>query len=65
MERSIANTNEWFTSSYSSGNGQCVQIRHKAARTDVRDSVHPDGSALNFAKEAWQAFLGSTRHDAH
>lgn len=63
MRQSTAKPNEWFTSSYSSGNGQCVQVKHQHESTDVRDSVHPDRAMLNFSKTAWQAFLGTTRRD--
>lgn len=63
MRRSTANPGEWFTSSYSSGNGQCVQVRHWEASTGVRDSVHPDRTVLSFSKEEWHTFLGTTRDD--
>jgi len=61
MRRSTANPSEWFTSSYSSGNGQCVQVRTREASTGVRDSVHPDRAVLNFSKEEWQTFLDTTK----
>lgn len=48
----------WFKSSYSSGNGQCVE----AARTAdggmaVRDSKDPSGGTLQFTGAEWDAFL--------
>lgn len=63
MRRSTENSHRWFTSSYSSGNGQCVQVKYQSESTQVRDSVHPDRITLNFSKEAWEAFLGTARHD--
>ena len=61
MSRSTANHGEWFTSSYSSGNGQCVQVKHQAESTAVRDSVHPDRAVLDFPKGEWHTFLGTSR----
>ncbi|MCY9784955.1 DUF397 domain-containing protein [Nocardiopsis sp. EMB25] len=47
----------WFTSSYSSGNGQCVQVRHQPEGAAVRDSVHPGKGTLNFSAVEWTSFL--------
>lgn len=50
---------EWFKSSYSSANGQCVE----AARTPdggmaVRDTKdRGTGPVLRFSADEWQAFL--------
>ena len=63
MRRSTANTGEWFTSSYSSGNGQCVQIKHQAESTAVRDSVHPNRAVLDFPEGEWRTFLSATKDD--
>lgn len=51
-------TTEWKKSSYSGGNGQCVEVA--APRTDViavRDSKDPYGPTLAFAPEMWSAFV--------
>lgn len=64
MRRSTVKTDAWFTSSYSSGNGQCVQVKHQVESTGVRDSVHPERDVLSFPKEEWRTFLGTTRHKA-
>jgi hypothetical protein len=48
---------QWFKSSYSSGNGQCVEVARSSQVTAVRDSVHPDGVALTFPTGEWVAFL--------
>jgi len=47
----------WVTSSYSSGSGECVQVKHLAAAVGVRDSKNPQGPALAFESRTWAAFL--------
>lgn len=47
----------WHTSSYSWGNGDCVQVAPSANQVLVRDSKHPDGPALTLPTPAWHAFL--------
>jgi hypothetical protein len=52
----------WFKSSYSSPTGQCVECaRAQDGGMAVRDSQHPTGAALAFARAAWHAFLGDVR----
>ena len=54
----------WFTSSYSSGNGQCVECaRTPDGGIAVRDSKHQPGPALAFPREAWREFLTRTQQD--
>jgi hypothetical protein len=54
----------WRKSSYSSNNGgNCVEVaRNLPGIVAVRDSKDPDGRALRFTPEAWQAFLASARN---
>ncbi|MGH3593318.1 MAG: DUF397 domain-containing protein [Pseudonocardiaceae bacterium] len=47
----------WHTSSYSGGNGDCVQVAPAPDRVLVRDSKDPDGPALTVPTSAWRAFL--------
>ena len=48
----------WFKSSYSSGNGACVECAHTPdGGIAVRDSKHPSTVALSFSREAWHEFL--------
>ncbi|MFI8852574.1 DUF397 domain-containing protein [Streptomyces sp. 891-h] len=48
----------WTKSSYSTGNGACVEVKSPAVRTvAVRDSKDPQGPALSFRPEAWGAFV--------
>jgi hypothetical protein len=52
----------WFKSSYSSGNGQCVECAHTPdGGMAVRDSKHPADPALAFPREAWREFLATVR----
>ncbi|WP_019359535.1 DUF397 domain-containing protein [Streptomyces sp. AA1529] len=51
-------THSWTKSSYSTGNGACVEVKSPAVRTvAVRDSKEPQGPALSFLPEAWDAFV--------
>ncbi len=52
---------EWFKSSYSNQNGECVEARRSEAGMDLRDSKDPQGPALLFAADAWLAFVGGVR----
>ncbi|MCZ4121320.1 DUF397 domain-containing protein [Streptomyces sp. H39-S7] len=48
---------EFVKSSYSSGNGECVEVATNIPATvAVRDSKDPHGPVLMFSPEAWGAF---------
>jgi hypothetical protein len=48
----------WFTSSYSSGNGQCVETaRLPQGGMAVRDTKNRAGGSLSFSADAWRLFL--------
>jgi Domain of unknown function (DUF397) len=48
----------WFKSSYSSGNGACVECaRTPDGGMAVRDSKHPTAEVLSFPRETWREFL--------
>ncbi|MEX0171906.1 DUF397 domain-containing protein [Streptomyces sp. LMG1-1-1.1] len=54
----------WRSSSYSSGNGQCVEVRDGLADTvPVRDSKAPAGPRLLFEAEAWASFVGAVKSE--
>jgi hypothetical protein len=65
--RSVSLT-DWTTSSYSGGNGACVEVRAEASRQRlaVRDSKASAGPRLGFDAGSWSAFLDlvDARHDA-
>ncbi|WP_033215335.1 DUF397 domain-containing protein [Kitasatospora phosalacinea] len=47
----------WRKSSYSGGNGACVEIAVPgSASIAVRDSKDPQGPRLRFSDESWAAF---------
>jgi hypothetical protein len=47
----------WKKSSYSSANGECVEVAVLDGAVAVRDSKNPDGGALVFRPEEWTSFL--------
>jgi hypothetical protein len=54
----------WFTSSYSSGNGQCVEAaRLLEGGMAVRDTKNRAGEVLSFSAEAWRSFLAEIAQD--
>ncbi len=53
---------EWRKSSYSSQDGNCVEVAcNLAGLVAVRDSKEPDGAQLLISVEAWQVFIGKVR----
>ncbi len=52
-------TNAWTKSSYSTGNGACVEVRSPVLReVAVRDSKVHEGPAIAFGPDTWTAFVG-------
>lgn len=50
----------WRKSSYSSNNGNCVEVaRNLPGAVAVRDSKNPDGPALVFTADEWRAFVSA------
>ncbi|MEV5197904.1 DUF397 domain-containing protein [Streptomyces sp. NPDC053720] len=53
---------EFVKSSYSSGNGECVEVARNIPHTvAVRDSKRPDGPLLVLAPAAWDTFMTGLR----
>ncbi|MFW6695206.1 DUF397 domain-containing protein [Streptomyces sp. MAR4 CNX-425] len=52
---------EWYKSSYSGQNGECVEVRQVAAAIGVRDSKDPAGGALAVSRVAWGDFVAAVR----
>lgn len=51
-------TETWTKSTYSTGNGACVEVKSPVpAAMAVRDSKVPQGPALAFPANAWNAFV--------
>ncbi|MER7173535.1 MULTISPECIES: DUF397 domain-containing protein [Streptomyces] len=58
-------TNAWTKSSYSTGNGACVEVRSPALReVAVRDSKVTEGPAIAFGPDTWTAFVGQVSRGA-
>ncbi|MFD5191465.1 DUF397 domain-containing protein [Streptomyces sp. NPDC058357] len=53
----------WRTSSYSSGNGQCVEVADVRGAVPVRDSKAMSGPVLVFGTDTWAAFVDGVRED--
>ncbi|MBY8884037.1 DUF397 domain-containing protein [Streptomyces sp. PTM05] len=55
----------WFTSSYSSNGGACVEIAADLTASHgivpVRDSKDPNGPVLSFPADAFSAFVVSVK----
>jgi Domain of unknown function (DUF397) len=47
----------WRTSSYSGGNGDCVQVAPAPDHVQLRDSKNSNGPALTIPIPAWRSFL--------
>ncbi|BBC34063.1 hypothetical protein SGFS_053570 [Streptomyces graminofaciens] len=55
-------TDRWVKSSYSIGNGECVEVKSPVPATlGVRDSKVPEGPALAFPADAWNVFVASIK----
>lgn len=48
---------QWFKSSYSANNGECVEVAFTERRVAARDSKNPDGPVLLFPPTAWQTLV--------
>jgi hypothetical protein len=51
----------WKKSSYSSAQGNCVEVRPVREGIAVRDSKDKSGPVLRFSTDAWQAFVGNIK----
>ncbi|MDH6514988.1 hypothetical protein M2164_001469 [Streptomyces sp. SAI-208] len=49
----------WHKSSYSTGNGACVEIALVEGVVAVRDSKDPGRPGLAFSPREWRAFLAT------
>lgn len=50
----------WFTSSFSTNNGACVECAYLPAHVAVRDSKDRSGPVLFFTPAQWSAFVTTT-----
>ncbi|GGT24310.1 DUF397 domain-containing protein [Streptomyces chromofuscus] len=55
-------TDAWVKSSYSQGNGACVEIKSPVlSAISVRDSKVTEGPVLAFPATAWSVFVASVK----
>jgi hypothetical protein len=47
----------WYKSSYSAGNGDCVEVASTPADVHVRDTKDRPGGTLAFESTSWRMFL--------
>lgn len=52
---------KWKVSSYSSGQGNCVEVARLPHSMAVRDSTDQSGPVLQFDASEWQAFLSAIK----
>ncbi|MCX4591298.1 DUF397 domain-containing protein [Streptomyces sp. NBC_01340] len=58
-------TETWTKSSYSAGNGACIEVKSPLlAALAVRDSKVPDGPTLAFPANSWNAFVAEVSRGA-
>ncbi|WP_432092520.1 DUF397 domain-containing protein [Streptomyces sp. bgisy100] len=57
MNRSDRTHGEWFKSSYSNQNANCVEVLIEAEAVRTRDTKDRSGPALTFSTGEWQAFV--------
>jgi hypothetical protein len=58
-------TPAWTKSSYSTGNGACVEVKSPVREElAVRDSKVPAGPTLAFPAGSWNAFVSGVNHGA-
>lgn len=50
---------QWFKSSYSSGQGACVEVAALPDAVAARDSKNLEGPALTFSQDGWGDFIRS------
>jgi hypothetical protein len=52
----------WRKSSYSLGNGECIEIASTdASVVMIRDSKNPDGATILCAPAEWRSFLSAVK----
>ncbi|MFB7182748.1 DUF397 domain-containing protein [Streptomyces sp. NPDC056257] len=53
----------WIKSSYSQGQGECVEVAIKPGEVLARDSKNPNGPTLGFTPAGWDGFLRGLEAD--
>jgi Domain of unknown function (DUF397) len=62
MRATLLDRASWRKSERSNPSGNCVEIAFLAdGQVAMRNSRHPDGAALVFARADWDAFIGGAQ----
>lgn len=59
MNRVDLHDAQWIKSSYSNGNGSCVEVAYLPGAVATRDSKQQAGPVLTTSVEEWKAFVAS------
>ncbi len=51
----------WRKSSYSGGEGNCVEVAGRSSRVLVRDTKDRAGVVLRFSPDTWRRFAGQVK----
>jgi hypothetical protein len=54
-------TRHWRTSSYTAGNGACVEVATQPCEVLIRDTKNRAGGMLSVGHAEWRALLQATR----
>ncbi|PJE94758.1 DUF397 domain-containing protein [Streptomyces carminius] len=54
---------EWFKSSHSMQNGDCVEARRVRNGMEIRDSKRADSPRLRLGADSWTVFLTGVRQE--
>ncbi|MDG4768503.1 DUF397 domain-containing protein [Solwaraspora sp. WMMD406] len=54
---------DWFTSSRSSNNAACVEVRFAGDQVDVRDTKDRTGPTLAFDATTWTSFVNQLKSE--
>ena len=52
---------DWRTSTYSNGQGNCVEVGSACRTVIVRDTKNREGAVLTFGANAWNGLLADVR----
>jgi hypothetical protein len=63
MEQESTSGSEWFKSSLSYANGNCVEVKQLAGgRVGLRNSRSPGGGVLFFTPDEWHSFIAGAKN---
>jgi len=54
-------SSEWYKSTFSDGQGSCVEVRASADSVAVRDTKDRGGPSLGFTPDEWRAFIAGAK----